>query len=60
MDKAEQIVDGLGGAANIEDVEACITRLRVDVADGGLVDAIQVVVGPEADNLVDDIEDLLD
>lgn len=77
MDKAEQIVVGLGGAGNIEEVEACITRLRVDVADGGLVDeaalraagafgvvvqgeAIQVVVGPEADNLVDDIEDLLD
>lgn len=77
MSKAEQIVAGLGGADNIDEVEACITRLRVEVADGDLVDeralkgagafgvlvqgnGVQVVVGPEADNLVDDIEDLLD
>lgn len=76
MSKAEQIVAGLGGADNIDEVEACITRLRVEVGDGDLVDeralkgagafgvlvqgsAVQVVVGPEADNLVDDIEDLL-
>lgn len=77
MDKAEQILAGLGGADNIEDIEACITRLRVEVADEALVDegaltragafgvvvqgrAVQVVVGPEADNLADDIDDLMD
>jgi PTS system N-acetylglucosamine-specific IIB component len=29
--KAEQILAGLGGAANIVDIEACITRLRTEV-----------------------------
>ncbi|MDU1064510.1 MAG: PTS transporter subunit EIIB, partial [Cutibacterium avidum] len=38
MDKAEQIIAGLGGADNIEDLEPCITRLRVEVADDDLVD----------------------
>ncbi len=74
--KAEQILAGLGGAANIVDIEPCITRLRTEVNDGSLVDeaalkaagahgvmrsgnVVQVVVGPEADNLADDIEDLM-
>jgi PTS system N-acetylglucosamine-specific IIB component len=73
--KAEQILAGLGGSDNIVDIEACITRLRTEVADPALVDEaaltaagahgvlrsgtiVQVVVGPEADNLADDIEDL--
>ena len=76
MSKAEKIIEGLGGAANIEEVEACITRLRTEVKDGSLVNeatlkaagahgvlaagtAVQVIVGPEADNLAEDIEDLL-
>jgi PTS system N-acetylglucosamine-specific IIB component len=76
-DKAAAIVAGLGGADNIEDIEACITRLRTEVADPGLVDekglkasgahgvlvsgnVVQVVVGPEADALTDDIRDLLE
>ncbi|MFI6574399.1 glucose PTS transporter subunit EIIB [Nocardiopsis sp. NPDC050513] len=76
-DKAAAIVAGLGGADNIEDIEACITRLRTEVNDAGLVDekalkaagahgvlvsgtVVQVVVGPEADTLTDDIQDLLD
>ncbi|MFF2620872.1 PTS transporter subunit EIIB [Oerskovia jenensis] len=75
MSKAEQILKGLGGDANILDLEPCITRLRVEVEDPALVDdktltnagaiavvrtgnAIQVIVGPEADNLASDIEDL--
>ena len=75
MSKAEQILQGLGGDANILDLEPCITRLRVEVEDPALVDdkvltgagaiavvrtgnAIQVIVGPEADNLASDIEDL--
>ena len=32
------IVRGLGGAANIQDVDCCATRLRVTVHDGGKVD----------------------
>lgn len=74
--KAEQILAGLGGADNIVEIEPCITRLRTEVNDGGLVDqaalkkagahgvivsgtVVQVVVGPEADTLADDIEDLM-
>ena len=62
-------------ADNIDDIEACITRLRVEVDDPSLVDepalkaagafgvvqqgtSVQVVVGPEADTLAEDIEDL--
>jgi PTS system N-acetylglucosamine-specific IIB component len=77
MDKAQQIVDGLGGPGNILDIEPCITRLRTEVRDPSLVDdaalkgagahgvvhsgrVVQVVVGPEADTLASDIEDLLD
>ncbi|MER6343266.1 PTS glucose/sucrose transporter subunit IIB [Streptomyces sp. NPDC001595] len=36
--KAEKIVAGLGGIDNIEEIEGCITRLRVEVGDGSLVD----------------------
>ena len=76
MSKAEQILAGLGGADNIVEIEACITRLRCEVGDGSKVDekalkaagahgvvasgnVVQVVVGPEADNLAEDIEDLM-
>jgi len=75
MSKAEQILTALGGDENVVDLEPCITRLRVEVADPALVDepalraagviavvrsgvAVQVVVGPEADTLASDIEDL--
>jgi len=75
-DKAEQIVAGLGGADNIVEIEACITRLRTEVKDASLVDeavlkkagahgvmragsALQVVVGPEADTIASDIEDII-
>ncbi|HZG90265.1 MAG TPA: PTS transporter subunit EIIB [Pseudonocardia sp.] len=76
MASADEIVTGLGGAGNIVEVEGCITRLRTEVRDPGLVDeaalrgcgaygvlvagtVVQVVVGPEADSLADDIQDLL-
>jgi len=36
--QAEQIVAGLGGADNIEEIEPCITRLRTEVKDASLVD----------------------
>ena len=74
--KAEQILAALGGADNIVEIEACITRLRTEVEDPSLVDekalkaagahgviqsgnVVQVVVGPEADNIAEDIEDLM-
>jgi PTS system N-acetylglucosamine-specific IIB component len=74
--KAEQILAGLGGADNIVEIEACITRLRTEVEDPAKVDeaalkaagahgviatgkVVQVVVGPEADNIAEDIEDLM-
>lgn len=76
MSKAEAIVQGLGGADNIVEIEACITRLRTEVKDSDKVDeaalkaagahgvlkagaVVQVVVGPEADTLAEDIEDIL-
>ena len=69
------LIYGQGGDDNIDDLEACITRLRVEVDDPSLVDepalkaagafgvvqqgtSVQVVVGPEADTLAEDIEDL--
>ncbi|MFC4556193.1 glucose PTS transporter subunit EIIB [Georgenia faecalis] len=75
MSKAESILAALGGDENIIDLEACITRIRVEVEDPSRVNeaalraagafgvvqqgsAVQVVVGPEADNIVEDIEDL--
>ncbi|MCH8611754.1 glucose PTS transporter subunit EIIB [Arsenicicoccus dermatophilus] len=76
MNKAQKIIAGLGGPANIVEIEACITRLRTQVEDPSAVDqtalkaagahgvivagtVVQVVVGPEADNICEDIEDLL-
>ncbi|QPL06150.1 MULTISPECIES: glucose PTS transporter subunit EIIB [Actinomyces] len=35
---AGAVIDALGGVPNIESVEACITRLRITVADPGRVD----------------------
>ena len=58
--KAEQILAALGGPGNIIEIEPCITRLRTEVH--GVISAgqvVQVVVGPEADNLAEDIEDLM-
>jgi PTS system N-acetylglucosamine-specific IIB component len=74
-DTAAAILAGLGGAANVAEVEGCITRLRTEVHDAALVDrealtklshgvvvsgtVVQVVVGPQADMIADDIADLL-
>jgi len=33
-----RIIEALGGPENIEEVDACITRLRVSVKDSGKVD----------------------
>ena len=75
MSKAQQIVDALGGFDNIVEIEPCITRLRCELEDTGVVNeaalkaagafgvltmgsSVQVVVGPNADTLAEDIEDL--
>ncbi len=33
MSKAQEILQGLGGPENVEMVEPCLTRLRVEVVD---------------------------
>lgn len=33
MKQAEQLLAGLGGAANIIEIEPCITRLQIEVKD---------------------------
>ncbi|MGK4066513.1 glucose PTS transporter subunit EIIB [Rothia sp. HC945] len=72
----EKLLEALGGAENVEEIEGCITRLRTEVEDSSAVDQaalkamgvhgvvvsggmVQVVVGPEAENLAEDIQDLL-
>lgn len=75
MSKAQDFISALGGAENIVDLEPCITRLRVQVADASQVDdeqlkakgafgvvlsgrIVQVVVGPEADELAAKMQEL--
>ncbi|MEO5779544.1 PTS transporter subunit EIIC [Arthrobacter oryzae] len=38
QETAARVVEALGGAANLDDVDACITRLRVSVKDPAKVD----------------------
>ena len=38
MSKAAQILAALGGAENVEELEPCITRLRVRVTDADRLD----------------------
>ena len=38
-DRAEQLIDAFGGRANLVNVDACITRLRMEVADKSKVRA---------------------
>ncbi|MBM7824728.1 PTS system glucose-specific IIC component [Arcanobacterium pluranimalium] len=40
--ESEMIVKALGGPENLEDVDACITRLRVAVKDGSKVDKAEL------------------
>ena len=76
MSQAEDILTALGGKENIIELEPCITRLRCEVEDPGLVNEaalksagamgvmragklVQVIVGPQADVIASDIEDLM-
>ncbi len=72
-ERALAFIAALGGAANLRSVDACTTRLRLQVHDNGRVDeaalkqlgsrglvkpaagSVQVVLGPEADMVADDI-----
>ncbi|MDH0304662.1 MULTISPECIES: N-acetylglucosamine-specific PTS transporter subunit IIBC [unclassified Pseudomonas] len=72
--RARRYIDALGGAANLQGVDACTTRLRLVLADRSLAQdealkklgamavvrpgsggSLQVVVGPMADALADEI-----
>ncbi|MEO2217576.1 N-acetylglucosamine-specific PTS transporter subunit IIBC [Chromobacterium vaccinii] len=76
-DRARSFIDALGGAANLKSVDACTTRLRLQVASNeqvneaalkalgsrGLIKpaagSVQVVLGPEADLIADEIRTAL-
>ena len=70
MDTATTLVEALGGWDNISNLEACITRIRLDAANSDLIDeaklreagafdvvivgdAVQVVMGPDSEDLVE-------
>src|SRR5579863_4002623 len=71
--RAQRYIAALGGAANLTLVDACTTRLRLQVADSDKVseaelktigargvlkrgaNAVQVIIGPEADIIADEI-----
>ncbi|WP_199154011.1 N-acetylglucosamine-specific PTS transporter subunit IIBC [Chromobacterium sp. ASV23] len=75
--RARAFIDALGGAANLKSVDACTTRLRLQVASNeqvneaalkalgsrGLIKpaagSVQVVLGPEADLIADEIRNAL-
>ncbi|EON15984.1 protein-N(pi)-phosphohistidine-sugar phosphotransferase II ABC, N-acetylglucosamine-specific [Cupriavidus sp. GA3-3] len=74
---AQQYVEALGGPANLVVVDACTTRLRLNVADIGAVseprlkalgvrgvlkrppNVVQVVIGPQAEQVAGDIRAVL-
>ncbi len=76
-ERAQAFVAALGGAANLRSVDACTTRLRLQVHDNARVDefalkglgsrglvkpaagSVQVVLGPEADMVADEIRAVL-
>ncbi|WP_215523050.1 PTS transporter subunit EIIB [Varibaculum prostatecancerukia] len=45
MEKAKQLLAGLGGTENITEIEPCITRLRVDVKDPQQIDEEVLAAG---------------
>ncbi|MGY2485875.1 N-acetylglucosamine-specific PTS transporter subunit IIBC [Cupriavidus sp. CP313] len=74
---AQRYVEALGGPANLVVVDACTTRLRLNVADIGAVsepqlkalgvrgvlkrppNVVQVVIGPQAEQIASDIRAVL-
>ncbi|WP_370681869.1 N-acetylglucosamine-specific PTS transporter subunit IIBC [Comamonas sp. GB3 AK4-5] len=75
--RAENYLQALGGAANLQEVDACTTRLRLNVVSADRVaeaelkalgavgvlkltpHAVQVVIGPEAEQVADEIRALM-
>lgn len=75
--RGEKYLAALGGKNNVKTLDACATRLRVEVTDSALVDTpalkalgargvvnaaggiVQVVIGPEADLISDEIKPYL-
>jgi PTS system N-acetylglucosamine-specific IIC component len=75
--RARDFVAALGGGANLKSVDACTTRLRLEVVDGAAINeaalkalgsrgmikpaagSVQVVLGPEADLVADEIRQFL-
>jgi PTS system N-acetylglucosamine-specific IIC component len=75
--RADAMIAALGGRANLLTVDACTTRLRLELADPSLADearlralgargvvlpggnALQVVLGPQADQVAGEIRDAL-
>ena len=62
MSTATTLVEALGGWDNISNLEACITRIRLDEAkrrEAGAFDvvivgdAVQLVMGPDSEDLVE-------
>lgn len=76
-ERARGFIVALGGAANLKSVDACTTRLRLQVQDNARIDeaalkalgarglikpaagSVQVVLGPEADIVADEIRAVL-
>jgi PTS system N-acetylglucosamine-specific IIC component len=76
-ERAKGYIAALGGAANLKSVDACTTRLRLQLANDDIVSeaalkalgsrgmirpakgSLQVVIGPEADLLADEIHQVL-
>ena len=76
--RAGGFISALGGAANLKNVDACTTRLRLQVVDNSKVDeaalkalgsrglikpaagSVQVVLGPEAELVADQIHSALE
>ncbi|MBB3013963.1 N-acetylglucosamine-specific PTS transporter subunit IIBC [Cupriavidus alkaliphilus] len=74
---AQRYVEALGGAGNLVAIDACTTRLRLNVADVGAVsepqlkalgvrgvlrrppNVVQVVIGPQAEQVAGDIRAIL-
>ncbi|MFC6651153.1 PTS transporter subunit EIIC [Paenibacillus rhizoplanae] len=75
--RAAKILENIGGSANIRSIDACITRLRLNVNDDKAVKdsalkqlgasgvmrlgqgAVQIVFGPQSEQLKDDIKKLM-
>ncbi|OMF26932.1 PTS transporter subunit EIIC [Paenibacillus sp. FSL H8-0259] len=75
--RAAKILENIGGPANIRSIDACITRLRLNVNDDKAVKdsalkqlgasgvmrlgqgAVQIVFGPQSEQIKDDIKKLM-